>query len=315
MPDETIVAAEETPVETATPPQEETLEEKTEAVPEEVLTLELGKFIQKEGEEFIFKDPENPEGTVYKDKSLDGLLGKVAQGQREKDSFINRLESERTLDTEKHRGRKPPASEDDGAELEEFPDGQKILSEVAKANNFDPVMMTWGKKEWRDYEVENGAVETIEVKNLARKVQQEIEARLAEENAMAMNNIYLRDETSEVRTLITDLGIKPEEFAPKFDEVLERVYSDPKNFNKVGIRRTGVIVREAAKEAVKMAKAAMKASVEEEVNTEIATGKAKKVAVRTPGATGAPATDKKTATAKNLNEALERAKADFRKLK
>jgi hypothetical protein len=270
------------------------------------------KFIKQTADGFEFKDPENPEGTTYKGATLDDLIENMSKGFREKDTFINKLKAKETIKPDAFRDRKPPKV-DESDDEEKFPDAQAIVTQTAKDLGVDVEMLNWGKKEWRDYEVEEGALQALKANQQVERVRQEANARLANENATVINNINLREETQEVRDLLGDYNLTADEFKDKFDDVVGRVYKDEKNFSATGVRKTGVIVKEAAREMAKLYKAKLKADVEKEVANDKKKSDDKKTSVRVAGS-GSRSPEKAKTEPKNLNDALERAKAEFLKL-
>lgn len=223
---------------------------------------------------FILKiEPDNPESSVYKGATMSELLDNWRKGDVEKDRTIRQLKV-------KQATRVPPP-EGQGEEIEvQFPDTNEVYQDTFRKMNVDIAMLGWTKEQWQEHEISDGAVNTIELKQSMREAQRQADAQITRMNADAINDQMLNEETSEVEALIAETGIDSEVF--DYEKVLDTVYHDAKFWQKNGIRRTGCIVREAAREIFRL----QKESLKETVNEEIAQGKIAKAKAPGSGAAG-----------------------------
>lgn len=252
MPKENEIVTETTEV---TTPQEENVIVETKDVdtpkPEEVVDETVTDHItmDDEGNFVMLVDPENPESTVYKGKSLDELLFNVKKGIIEHDATITRM---------KKQGFSPKAGKDANVKGNapitnevQPPDDNKIFNEIIKEFSIDPKVLNWTKEEWLESERENGAVATMELKQQVKQVQAVFNSRISEENVVYVNNLNLANEVQLAVDTLVEYGYSPNDI--NLDDVIERVKENPRYWQEDGIRVPGAIANELTKEITKLA--------------------------------------------------------------
>jgi len=223
---------------------------------------------------FVFRVSDH---TVYKGSSLKELLENARKGFAEKDKTIIELKTK----TAQNRVREAPKATE-GTTIEP-PSYEDTLNEVVRELNIDPRMLTWTKEQWREYELENGAVFAAKEFNRVELAQQLARQRLDEKNIAYINNLTLEEETEEVRQLLKEFGVDPSEF--DYEKVLDVVWNDETAWKKNGVRKNGVIVRTAAKVIRDIAKAKIEKQVSAKKDEEIAKSRLQKAGLVTEGAT------------------------------
>lgn len=267
---------------------------------EAALEIDLSGLTQDdEGNLVIQVDPEDPSFGVFKGKDLNELFQNVLKGKRDSEVYIRQLKAS-GLDSKGFRG-KGKVGEDDAPDVK-FPDFDEILANQVTRSKLPAEMFRWTKEQWREFEQENGAVETMEVRSQLKDVVKAAEIRYAEENVRALNDMSLEEETRTVHDLLVDSGVDVSKF--DYDTVLEGVYGDSKNFTKNGVLKHGRIVAAAAREVNKLTKTQVSTKVEKDVKTKIAENLANKRGVRSEGASKAPFKSPQTAAPKNTQEAM-----------
>ncbi len=275
---------------TDTPKKEET----TTTVEEEVENIQTNQITKDEDGNFVLPlDPENPEGTVYKGSTLDELFLNVRKGILEKDTTITRM---------KAQGFKPTAGKDarvngnapSTSEVEP-PDDNAIFTAVIKDFAIDPKVLNWTKEEWRTYEQENGAVETMELRQKVNQAKAVSSQRIAEENVLYVNNSNLEQEVSLAVETLVENNLSPDDI--DLDAVIERTKTNPRYWHENGVRVPGAILDELRKEIIK------KVVKQTEKTTQ------KKIAL---GVTQAPKTEKKTTVSADPKKTETKDKADVR---
>lgn len=297
-----------------TPPTTETKPEETSATPptpeEEAAEFDV-KNVKKEGDKLVWRvDPEDPKSSVYTGKDFDELLSNVAAGIKAKDSYIRQNKATKIVADK-------TAFDPSKTKEEHFPELAEIEEEVVKAyakHGITPEMFRWGKKEWREYEIDNGALDALRMSQQIDRANQEIQTRYAQVNLAQINKSILDDETEAVQEMVEELGIDPEEDGFDFLEVLNRVWADDKNKRNGGILKNGRIVREAEKELRKIATEKLKSQTRRQTDEEVAKANLEKEKAGTVESPTKPAkpTPKTPAT---TEDALKEVLAEFQKKK
>lgn len=275
---------------------------------EEVEELDLSD-IKKTKDGFEYRDPDNPEKTLYRGKTVAEVIRNIAKGNAEKDKFIAKLKAEGINGRGfANRNVKGDAADDPALA---FPKPQEILLATAKEYGLDPVILQWSKTDWREFESEHGTRETMNLVNLEKQVRDQAGAQVTTENVRVMNNAMLFEEEQQVRDLVEEAGVDVD--AVNWDTVFDEATSNPKNYNRAGIRRSGSVVKRAAAEIAKVLKETAKKQVTKEIEDDMAAGKRKARKVASPGGQGPtnPTSSTKDAP-KNTNDAYERALAAFK---
>ena len=285
-----------------TPNPETPVEEKSESIETNHITKdEEGNFVMP-------LDPENPEGTVYKGKSLDELLFNVKKGIVEKDTTIARMKSQ---------GFSPKAGKDANVKgnaplTNEVtpPDDNKILNEVMKEFRVDPKVLNWTQAEWLESEREIGAVATMELKQQVRQAQSVFNSRISEENVVYVNNLNLANEVQLAVDTLVENGYSPSDI--NLDEVIERVANNPRYWQEDGIRVPGAIATELTKEITKRVSKTTKTDTEKKIALGIKT--TPKTAPKSTSATAdKPDDNKKTVSQRYyVSDALDDIKKEMR---
>ena len=238
-----------------------------------VVELDTTKLERDTEGNIVFRVKGSPAGTVYKAPTLDGLLENIERGIVEKDNQIKNSRTEKLTF-------KTPTQE---SEPIEFPTREQVLEETltqyGKATGVKPEMLGWGKTEWRQYEIENGASEAVEMRQNIRQITSVADQRFNERNAAAYNDTQLVDATTEVSAVLAEYGISVADFESSYDGVLARVYADKNNF-KNGILSGNVIMRESMKEIRKIYDARKTEGITREVKEKVASGRQDKSQVR-----------------------------------
>jgi hypothetical protein len=276
----------ETPVTDQTPqepeppmmePEEEVAEEaKTPEVPEEVDISDVTKL--EDGSLELIVDPDDPRSTRYRGKDMKELFANIRKGAKEKDTFIHKLRSEQ-ISADSHRG-KLVKKDDEESEVE-FPKWGEILMSTAKENDVDPKMLGWNTAKWKEYADEQGLrdFEVIDIRDSVRRVNDIASARYNEGNVIAINDSMLDDETKQVKELVAELGVSEEFTADVYREILTQVMDDKANYKNGGVRKTGVIVKAAAKEIARLATAKSAKETKKKSDEAIASGKERKASL------------------------------------
>lgn len=264
MPDPVVIETPAPAAEVVLPQEEPAIVEKPDVVvtdPKED-ELEMSSITRNEEGEFVFLiDPENPEGTFYKGKTLDELMFNVRKGKVEADNTIARM---------KAQGFSPKAGKDASikgnapyyGELT-APDDNKIFAEVVKELGIEAKFMQYTKEQWLEHEREFGAVDTMELKQSVRTATSVFNQRSAEENTVFVNNINLANEVSLAVDTLVENGFSPEQV--NLDEVIERVKKNPRYWMEDGIRVPGAIATELTKELTKIATKTSEKKIEKEI--------------------------------------------------
>lgn len=312
---EVVVAPAVTPVpEVTVPPQEngKTVTNGVETpVPETpvVESIETNHITKDEEGNFVLPvDPENPEGTVYKGKSLDELLFNVKKGIIEKDGTITRM---------KAQGFSPKAGKDanvkGNAPLTDevvAPNDDKILNEVLKEYGVDPKVMNWTDEEWKDFERENLATQTWALKQKVERVQAVFDSRISEENVVYVNNLNLANEVTLAVDTLVENGYSPSDI--NLDEVIERVKDNLRYWQKDGVRIPGAIATELTKEITKRVQKTTKTDTEKKIALGIKTTP-KAAPKSTSVTTDNPDDNKKTVSQRyHVSDAAEEIKREMR---
>jgi hypothetical protein len=275
------------------------------------LEVDLSGLTQDEEGNFVVQvDPEDPSFGVFKGKDLNELFQNILKGKRDSEVYIRQLKAS-GLDSKGYRG-KSKVGEDDAPDVK-FPDFDEILGDQVKRSRLPGEMFRWTKEQWREFEQENGAVETMEVRQQLKDVVKTAEIRYAEENVKSLNDLSLAEETNTVHDLLVDSGVDVSKF--DYDAVLEGVYADSKNFNKSGVLRHGRIVAAAAKAVNAITKTTVSTKVEKDVKTKIAENLANKRGVRSEGASKAPFKSSQSAPPKNTQDAMNQILQDLKSKK
>jgi hypothetical protein len=206
--------------------------------------------------EYVFKDPANPEGSVYRDKTMKGLLTKVNDAIKEKDTTIAGLKK-----TQEDEEEEAPADEEPISV--EYPTRQSIQTEVlASFPNLKPEMLAWGDDELTAFEKDHSGVSAVRLLTNIENANRMIEETFQERTIEAINKQSLLEETRQVERLVKKYAIKKDEF--NYRRVLETVHKNQGNFRRNGSRIGGTIV-EAASDVI--AEIVRKRGSEEGANT------------------------------------------------
>jgi len=230
-------------------------------------------------------NPSDPKSMVYKGTNLEELLGNVAKNIQDKDSYIQKLKGAVKLNPSSAIGKRPAGdSQGEDQDTVVFPDRDEILRAELTRSGMKAEMLSWDKNRWREYEQENGAVETMELKQALRETIGRAEARFAQENVVSINNHTLLEESDAVGELLESAGLTIEDF--DYDAVLADVYANPNNFLKNGVRKNGRIVAESAKVISKIVQDKVREETKKGTEEEIATNRTKKPSSESVGKTG-----------------------------
>jgi len=262
-------------------------------------TVEI-KSIGKDAEgNFVWiADPSDPKSTVYKGKTIDELLDNAAKGIKEKDTYIGKLKSQGLIEATKKQAHEEPPNI-------QYPDKNKVYQEVFQRSGIDPQFLSYTREQWKEHEKENGAVETMELKEAIRNAAKNAEAIYSQQNVVAINDENLDQETEAISEILKEYKISEEDFAEKYAEVLEAVHSNANNFSANGLRKQGRVVAQATI----IIKAMAAGKTEEEIRKKIEEGAEKgrevksglKGSLKSAGPAGGP----KEKTYKNTEEVVE----------
>lgn len=290
MPEETVKAdaeaaepkAQEPQAPEAEPSTKESDEKPKPSVEESVLELDSEDITQEEDGSFTFVvDKEDPKSTVYKGKTLGELLKNVKDGVKSKDTFIRELQ---TREVKLPDGRRSKSVKGDvDAPRVEWPDTEKIYTQVARENRIEPEMLSYTMEDWRAFADEKG-IRDFEVSKLidrVEKIKADADLRIAEANVQALNDLGLEQEHQAVIQLLAKSKVNVKDF--DYDAVLNSVEENPKNFLKNGTRRQGAIIAAAAEEIQRIREKALERDLEQKINEDIASGKRHKVTIKTEG--------------------------------
>jgi hypothetical protein len=161
----------------------------------------------------------------------------------------------------------------------------------------------WNDADWQKYETDNGSRNTYKLSNAVDKIREVSEQRFQEANIIAINDITLDEETDAVRELLSDAGVTFTE--ADYIAVLDAVHAKIENFKANGVRKNGVIVKEAMKKITLMVKESATTSAKTKIEEKIAAGKSGKPK-GTEGKTGVEANIPATRpAAKNMDSVVE----------
>lgn len=275
---------------------EEKAEEKAEEKVEEAVEDGLEK--DEDGFYVLQADPEDPKSTVYKAKTLKGLQEAIAKGLKEKDKYIRELKANKVTSKSEERDFENVS-----------PNQKKILTEVFADYGLDPKMLSWKEDQWRDYESEKGAAIAARMMNKIEAAQLAAQERYDAENVDYLNDTALDEETEQVRELLKDSDIDPDDF--DFQDVLAKIHADKtdsKFFYKNGLRKNGVIVKEAAKAIRLLGVSRSEKKIKREVEAKIAEGREKKDRIKSVSTS-----DKKTKVEDKSPKSIEQASEEILK--
>lgn len=221
-------------------------------------------------------DPKN--SSVYKGKDLDELFANVGKGITEKDSYIRKLRSQGLAPTKERRS---PASSD--ADEVRFPEYGDILARAIKQYRLPEEFLQYSREDWKAYEAANGAVETIEMKQLVKEVKRAADSAYSEANIKAINDKALDEETESVEAILAEYDIPASDFEEVYDAILEAVWKDKGNFNAQGVLKNGRIAALATKEIKKLYDTKVTGRVSKAKDEEAALNRKKKGEVSTDG--------------------------------
>lgn len=198
--------------------------------------------------------------TAYKGSTLKELFENAKNGYAAKDDYILKLKTTAVKEPE----RKPETKED----VLLPPSSQKVLQDVVQELGVQPEMLNWTKEDWRLYENEHGGVIAADAYQSVKAAKNLAQTRLDEQNIDFINKQTLEDETAEVRQLLKEFEVNPEDF--DYRKVLETVYADDNAWKNNGVRKNGVIVRAAAKAIRDIAKSKMEKTISQTKDDELA---------------------------------------------
>jgi hypothetical protein len=256
-------------------------------------------------------DPEDPKSTVYVGKTMKELFSNIKNGIKEKDKVVHKLRSE-ALSVEQHRGKKGKAG--DAEELVGAPKLNELLVKVARERGVDAKMLGWTDADWTAYAEEN-SLRDFQVTKIMSRVDAVRDIAQAEYNdgtVTAINDSTLDSEHEQVKALVAKKGLN-DEFTPDlYNEVLSRVLSDEKNFKKSGIRREGVVVAAVAEELLSLYASKQVKDAKRKADEDIASGRERKAGLTSTGQSRETFKGPKGKPAANLDDAAERAIADYK---
>lgn len=257
------------------PGSEETTEEHEATTPD--LPNIPGLSREADGTLVLLVDPDDATKGVFKGKDTNELLQNVRKGKVDAENYIRELKAKKTGDS--LLSRKTAEEVDIDVQMPEY---ERILEDVVKRSGIDPQMLMWDKAKWREFEQENGAVETIEVKMAVNKAKQIADATYAEQSTAAINDMSLREETLTVAEMLEKSGLSADDI--DYEKIVDTVDNDKKNFNKSGIRRNGRIVAAVHEEISRILDAKKTVTIKKDVETKVAEGLNRKKAVGSTGA-------------------------------
>lgn len=293
---ETSAEGTETVSEGSETTQEVTTEKPGEATSpqDEVFTIE---DIERDDDgNFILRaDPDDPNTTIYKGKNPKELFQNVRKGIKDKDGYIGKLKAEK-LTADSAKGKKPEVNSQ-AEEVNSNIDYGQILTEVAAQAKIDPSLLAYSDDQWRELELEKGSIFANRLYNQVQQVAQLANKRYDEANVDFINNRTLDEENEQVVEIVAEMGLENEFSEEDYKAVLDSVYSDKKNFNRAGIRKNGVIIKEVVKKLRAIDSKKVKEVLGKQTNEEIAKGRLKKTIVTATSPTkGKPGITKKAPT-------------------
>lgn len=268
-------------------------------------------------------NPEKAPHIIYKGKDPNELFSNIAKNIVDKEEYIGQLKSQvktpgiKVVTVNARTGAPQATKESPSADSVDivWPDHNEILKNMAQKAGVDMRLFSMTAEQWREHELEHGAVNTMELRSAIRDLVKDAQAEYDSQNAVAVNNHQLMEETDQVAALLQEAEIPFSEF--NFDSVLQKVHENQANFLKNGIRRSGAVIAAASREINRLVKEKAKATATAEADDAAARARLNRDtrsgdstasrATFTRPATKAPAT-----TAEALNQAL-RAYAQQRK--
>lgn len=248
---------------------------------------------------FVFQAPT---GSVYKGASMEALWTNITKGVVEKDTYISSLKAKTvTADEFRHNLLNPQKQKDEIA----FPDRNAIFSEVLGKYGIDPAMASWDPLRWDSWAIENNIPQwqIPEYRQNLREASRIAEAQYADQNKRAFDAEAIAEETEAIQQIIGEEGIDAEEFAPKYHELLQQVYNDPKSRNKIGMLKKGVVVAAAVKAINQMRSGKVKTETRMVVEKEISEAQKKLSQIKPEGASRSAFSPPAPRVAKTLNDA------------
>ena len=279
-----------------------------EVAQEEVVEIDLSN-LRRDGDGYILSDPSNPEKTVYRGKTPNEVIENMMKGIVEKDKYISQLKAS-GITGRKFAGRKVEGEDEEAGEKVEFPKPDEVLSSTAKEHNLALEVLGWPKEKWREYEAENGAAETWELKQLAAKVRESASARINAGNIDAMNRSTFLEEEAVIRQLAADSGI--DVALIDWDKVFDEATSNKASYNRAGLRKSGAVVSAAAREINKLVREKKKEDFATEIEADIREGRLTARQVSSSASVVAPSQRKTDTAPKNSEQAYERALERFK---
>lgn len=261
-------AAETTLAEGAEKPTNGSVKEPDEQHPAEgALELDYDNIKQVNGEFVWTLDPENPTSMVYKGKTLGDLLKSVEAGIKVKDAnYLTLKQTKINL----HNAQRNVQTHQPDSDLEsQLPGHEEILADLMKQNRVELEYLTYTDDQWSELEAKRGAVNTLKLMNSVENIKQQASQKYATQNVMILNGRNQDSETEAVEDLVESYGVTVTE--DEYTELLESINSDPKNFERNGLRKSGRIVSAASKLIKEKAKVTETARLSKESSERAAT--------------------------------------------
>lgn len=299
-------AAEKTPASSSAPSAEATPTETVLELPENVVRNEDGTFDWR-------TDPTDPETTLYRG-TLKELFENASKGMTEKDRLIREFKAKSLKVPETFKGGKPAEADEIQIELPPF---EEVFDKHLERARVDKERLGWTRTDWKAYQ-EKEALADWEIAEEIRELREgERDARQsahAEHDALALDYVnagIIDEETEQVQRLLAQYKVDAGNL--DYEALLSRVYNDPQNRTKLGKLKSGVIVRESEAEIRKLVSGRDKTALQRKLEDDARKAKEALKTV-TPSATTTAAPKKPSGqTARNLDEALKAAVAEYAK--
>lgn len=282
----TAVAEEPTTDTTAASQERETQEETThteagkgrEEEPEQQKADELGlDFIETDenGQHIIRRGSSVYKGTTAKE-AMDNLL----KGIEEKDATIAKFKAAGAIKAPKDLVQKRAEEVD---EIPPPPPEGSFIRDYLKDKKLDPAKLNWSRKDWDNYQDEEGLRDRHvieEQQQLNRLVLEAQKAYQEKELAWYRGDVLKRSEGA-VRSLLVKIGVdNPDEFSTTYHEVLTELFKDGQ------IPEVGDIVVEMAARVQKTLTPKQESKLQQKVAAQLEEEKRRTKGIKAPGSGG-----------------------------
>jgi hypothetical protein len=246
---------------------DESKDTKTDEKAKELETDDIEWERDGDGNYILRIDPEDPNSTLYKGKTKKEALQHAREGIKAKDSYIRKLKSEAIV----------PEKKGDSDELAP-PDYAKIITGIVQETGFKVEMLSWTDDQWREREMEIGAVRAGDEYQTIKGIRALANERYNKANVDFINDNNLNEESEEVKKILreTDVKMEPAEVTEWYENILDSVNAEPSNFRKNGTRRPGVIVSAVNRELRKLERQILTKQVEKKKDEEVAKSRLEK---------------------------------------